>query len=80
VLHIILAGSRVGPGYERPSPLTMPSFAWKLSDREVADVATYIRNSWGNRAAPVDAGEVRTLRGKLGLDQARPTANSVAGE
>lgn len=45
----------------------MPSFAWKLSDQEVADVATYVRNSGGNRAEPVTAKEVAKLRGKLDL-------------
>ena len=34
----------------RPTPLTMPSFAWKLTDQQIADVATYVRNSWGNHA------------------------------
>ena len=76
LLHIILAGARVGPSPSRPSALSMPSFAWKLSDAEVADLATYVRNSWGNRASPVAAGEVAALRGRLGLDTLRLTANS----
>jgi mono/diheme cytochrome c family protein len=76
VIHFILAGARVGPSPTRPSPLTMPSFAWKLSDAEVADVATYIRNSWGNRADPVSAGEVRKVRGRLNLKTVHLTANS----
>ncbi len=76
LLHIILAGARVGPSPSRPSALSMPSFAWKLSDAEVADLATYIRNSWGNRASPVAASEVGTLRRKLGLDTLRLTDNS----
>lgn len=76
LLHIILAGARTGPSPSRPSPLSMPSFAWKLSDAEVADVATYIRNSWGNRASPVLASEVSSLRRKLGLDVLRLTDNS----
>jgi len=45
----------------------MPSFAWKLSDQEVADVATYVRNSWGNRASPVSAKQVASLRSRLHL-------------
>jgi mono/diheme cytochrome c family protein len=45
----------------------MPSFAWKLTDQEIADVATYVRNSWGNRASPVSAGDVATLRKALAL-------------
>jgi mono/diheme cytochrome c family protein len=76
VLHIILAGVRVGPSPSRPSPLTMPSFAWKLTDQQVADVSTYVRNSWGNRAGPVTAAQVTKLRGKLQLDKERLTDNS----
>jgi mono/diheme cytochrome c family protein len=76
VIHIILAGMRVGPSPTRPSPLTMPSFAWKLTDEQVADVGTYIRNSWGNRASPVKPGEVARLRKQLGLESERLTDNS----
>jgi mono/diheme cytochrome c family protein len=76
VLHIILAGVRVGPSPTRPSPLTMPSFAWKLTDQQVADVSTYIRNNWGNRASPVKAADVAKLRGKLQLDELHLTDNS----
>ena len=74
--HLILAGARVGPTAPRPSPLTMPSFAWKLTDREIADVGTYVRNSWGNRAAPLSAGAVTDLRHKLHLGKPRLTPNS----
>ncbi len=43
----------------------MPAFGWKLSDDEVAAVVTYIRNSWGNAAAPISAGDVGKARQKL---------------
>jgi mono/diheme cytochrome c family protein len=33
----------------------------------VADVATYVRNSWGNRASPVSAKQVASLRSRLHL-------------
>jgi mono/diheme cytochrome c family protein len=55
----------------------MPSFAWKLTDQQAADVATYVRNSWGNRASPVSASQVSKLRGKLGLNSLRLTVNST---
>jgi mono/diheme cytochrome c family protein len=74
--HLILAGGRIGTSPSRPSPLTMPSFAWKLSDNEIADVATYLRNSWGNQAAAVSVAEVRDVRQRLGLETVRLTANS----
>ncbi|HWA59725.1 MAG TPA: cytochrome c, partial [Caulobacteraceae bacterium] len=77
LVHLILAGGRMGPTDSRPSPLTMPSFAWKLTDQQIADVATYVRNSWGNRAAPVDAAKVGGIRRKLGLTSERLTAMST---
>jgi mono/diheme cytochrome c family protein len=74
--HLILAGGRIGTSPTRPSPMTMPSFAWKLTDQEVADVSTFIRNSWGNRAAAVSVSDVRAARKKLNLDTVHLTANS----
>ena len=68
VLHIILAGDRTAVTSSRPTPLSMPSFAWKLSDQEIADVATYVRNSWGNRAQPISAKHVGEMRRNLGLE------------
>ncbi|WP_426703104.1 c-type cytochrome [Rhodanobacter sp. Col0626] len=76
VIHLILAGGRIGPGANRPSPLSMPSFAWKLTDQEVADVATYLRNSWGNQASVVVASKVHDQRKRLGLQTLRLTDNS----
>jgi mono/diheme cytochrome c family protein len=71
LVRYILAGARTAPTLSRPSFQSMPSFAWKLSDQEIADVVTYIRNSGGNRAGPVSVSEVSKLRSKLGLN--RPT-------
>jgi mono/diheme cytochrome c family protein len=76
LIHLILAGGHVGATPARPSPLTMPSFAWKLTDQQVADVATYVRNSWGNRAQPVTPDAVSKMRGKLGLKTVQYTDNS----
>ncbi len=67
VIRLILGGTRTAPTRSRPSFQSMPSFAWKLSDQEVADVATYVRNSWGNRAPPVSSDEVARVRSKLKL-------------
>jgi mono/diheme cytochrome c family protein len=74
--HLILGGTRVGVSASRPSPLGMPSFAWKLTDQEIADVSTFIRNSWGNQAAPVAAADVSALRKKLNLETVHLTDNS----
>ncbi len=74
--HIILAGSQIGTSPGRPTPFTMPSFAWKLSDAEAADVSTFIRNSWGNRAPPVTADEVHKVRDALHLGTTQLTEMS----
>jgi len=76
LLHLILAGGRIGTSPSRSSPLSMPSFAWKLTDAEIADVGTYLRHSWGNEARPLNAAEVAQLRKQLGLDVVHLTANS----
>jgi mono/diheme cytochrome c family protein len=76
VEHLILAGTQIGVSASRPSPLSMPSFAWKLTDQEIADVSTFIRNSWGNQAAAVSASSVSELRKKLDLQTVHLTVNS----
>jgi mono/diheme cytochrome c family protein len=43
----------------------MPSFAWTLTDDQVAAVATYIRNAWGNHAPPVETATVGQTRRTL---------------
>jgi mono/diheme cytochrome c family protein len=65
VLRIVLEGSRSLATRDAPTPLAMPAFGWKLDDRQVADVVTYVRNSWGNEASAVDAGDVAKLRHTL---------------
>ena len=67
-LHLILAGVQASPTRAQPTPFTMPAFAWKLDDRQVAAVATYLRNNWGNAAPAVNADQVAKLRNKLKFD------------
>ena len=45
-----------------PDAYWMPRFRNGLSDQEVADVVTFMRSSWGNRAAPVSADDVAEIR------------------
>ncbi|GAB2690026.1 hypothetical protein GCM10027037_11160 [Mucilaginibacter koreensis] len=42
----------------------MPSFSY-LTDKEIADVLTYVRNSFGNKASAVSVKEVTTIRPKV---------------
>ena len=43
----------------------MPGFARKMTDGEIADAATYMRSSWGNRAPAVSPQQVKDLRERL---------------
>ncbi len=61
--HLVLFGSQGVQTDARPTKPSMPALAWRLSDREVADVLTYVRNSWGNSGAPVEVQDVETVRG-----------------
>jgi mono/diheme cytochrome c family protein len=62
VINIILAGARRPVTQTSPSALVMPSLAWKLNDQQIADVATFIRSSWGNNAPAVTPDDVARWR------------------
>ncbi|MGD0744611.1 MAG: cytochrome c [Verrucomicrobiota bacterium] len=49
--------------------LNMAPMGAALSDADLANVLTYIRESWGNKAGPVTADDVKSVRASLG---ARP--------
>jgi mono/diheme cytochrome c family protein len=61
VVRILLEGAQSPVTTHEHTTYSMPSFS-ALSNRDIADVATYLRNAWGNRASPVDRSRVRDLR------------------
>ncbi len=65
LIRVVLAGSRAVGTDAAPTAPAMPSFAWNMSDEHIADVLTYVRNSWGNAAAAVSADEVKALREEM---------------
>ena len=65
LIRVVLEGARSVATDPAPTGPAMPSFGWKLSDDQVAAVLTYIRNSWGNAAAAVSAGDVGKSRKQL---------------
>lgn len=62
VIRLILNGGHAVATDQRPTAVSMPSFGWKLSDKEVAAVATYVRTAWGNQGSPVSASKVQGVR------------------
>ena len=51
-----------GNSYDGQVPMT--PFGGMLNDEEVAAVLTFVRNSFGNDAAPIQADEVQKVRAK----------------
>lgn len=64
LINTILYGAKVGKG--GPTPFgaweDMKSFADKMSDQEIATLATYVRGTWDNKGGPVSAGDVAKQR------------------
>jgi mono/diheme cytochrome c family protein len=69
LIHIVLAGSSMPSTQTAPSAFAMPDFGWRLSDVEVADVLSFVRDSWGNHAAAVSRDEVGRLRKNLTIQE-----------
>ncbi|PLV49002.1 alcohol dehydrogenase [Erwinia sp. B116] len=65
LIHTILAGAQQPSTAKAPSTLAMPGFAARLSDDEVAQLATFIRQGWGNKADAVSEKQVREVRETL---------------
>ena len=55
----------------------MPSFAERLSDAQIAAVASYVRNSWGNSFGEVQAQEVAQIRKALQAEQEQVGSSSA---
>jgi len=52
-----------GKNYQPKIP--MLAFEAIMTDEQIADVITYVRNSWGNKASPMDEKSVRRIRGEI---------------
>jgi mono/diheme cytochrome c family protein len=60
-IQIMLHGAETITTPRAPNTGSMPTYA-KMSDEDIADVLTYVRNAWGNAAPPVTAAEVAKAR------------------
>ncbi|HEX3520882.1 MAG TPA: cytochrome c, partial [Stellaceae bacterium] len=72
LIRVVLEGSRAVATDGAPTGPAMPSFAWQLSDADVAAVVTYIRNAWGNAASAVPASGVANMRQTLHREAQAP--------
>ncbi len=65
VVSVVLEGSRTPRTAPAPAQFTMPGFAWRLSDQDVADVVNFVRTSWGNQASATTLDAVSRTRSSV---------------
>jgi mono/diheme cytochrome c family protein len=62
LVQVIRKGGFAPATAGNPRPFGMPPFGQVLNDDEIAALATFLRQSWGHRAAAVSGNEVRRIR------------------
>jgi len=70
ILSVILGGARLPSTAGEPSRTAMPAYYWRYPDKDIAELATFVRNAWGNRAPAVSEDQVKDSR-KLVLERVR---------
>lgn len=72
LIGIILNGAEVSSTELRPMHLVMQGYADRLSDEEVAELATFVRSAWGNDGSAVTPDQVAAIRGQEAHDATGP--------
>jgi mono/diheme cytochrome c family protein len=62
IVNLILNGAQRVVRHGMPDSYRMAPYRLQLNDREIADVATFLRHSWGNKAIAVSVDDVAKLR------------------
>jgi mono/diheme cytochrome c family protein len=65
LINIVLNGLKNVEINEETYNNPMPALGSVLKDKEIADVLTYVRNSFGNKASAVSSAEVKKARTQL---------------
>ncbi len=66
LIHVLLTGSYAPKTHTYDSGFAMPAFQ-QLSNKEIAEILTFIRTQWGNHAQMVREEDVATIRQQLHL-------------
>lgn len=66
LVNLLLDGAVTARVNTAPTDYHMPGYGWTMEDQELANLLTFIRGSWGNRAAPVTPDTVAERRRALG--------------
>ncbi len=71
VVNLILNGSQRVVRHGVPDSYRMAPFRLQLSDQEIADVTTWVRQAWGNHAGAVTPSDVAKLRASTDMSSER---------
>ena len=72
LINLLLEGAVTARVSTAPTDYHMPGYGWTMEDQELANLLTFIRGSWGNRAAPVTEAAVAARRRELGTPTPEP--------
>jgi alcohol dehydrogenase (quinone), cytochrome c subunit len=67
IINLILNGAQRVVRHGMPDTYRMAPFRLQLNDREIAEVATWVRHAWGNKAGDVSEDEVAKLRAETDM-------------
>jgi mono/diheme cytochrome c family protein len=81
LIEVILHGARLPSTSGAPSGLAMPPFGWRYDNAAIAQLATFLRTSWGNHAASVAETQVGAVRQRdaVVVVKAEPLQAAAAG-
>lgn len=65
LIKILLNGLKGADVDDQSYTNPMPALGSVLKDQQIADVLTYVRNSFGNKASAVSVAEVKAVRNKM---------------
>ncbi len=71
LVHVVLSGWTAAETTAAPHRFSMPGYA-SLGDDEIAEILTFVRQSWGNGASAVTSAQVRSMREELALAPPAP--------
>ncbi len=62
LIRVVLEGAPVAKVKSGGPTMPMPALGAMLSNKQIADVASFVRSAWGNSAPPVTEAQVASLR------------------
>lgn len=77
MIRVVLSGHAMPSLKTAPTNLTMPDYSWRLDNELMAQLLTFIRQSWGNQGGAVSAAEVGKVRQNWGQ---KPSEKKVVSQ